>query len=169
MKSNVFLPRDYLSNRGGAPALLGFLRYNFNPATIFLGDSGSLLIGFLLGCYGVLWSEKSATILGMTAPMMALAIPLLDTSLAIVRRFLRQQPIFTGDRGHIHHRLLDRGFTPRKVVLTLYAACGIFATLSLLTVWAPNVGIVIVLFCACTWIGIQHLGYLEFGVAGRMF
>ena len=152
-----------------AGALLGFLRYNFNPATIFLGDSGSLLIGFLLGCYGVLWSEKSATILGMTAPMMALAIPLLDTSLAIVRRFLRQKPIFTADRGHIHHRLLDRGFTPRKVALTLYAACGIFATLSLCTVWAPNVGLVIVLFCACTWVGIQHLGYLEFGVAGRMF
>jgi len=152
-----------------AGALLGFLRYNFNPATIFLGDSGSLLIGFLLGCYGVLWSQKSATILGMTAPMMALAIPLLDTSLAIVRRFLGQKPIFGADRGHIHHRLLDRGFTPRKVVLTLYAACGIFATLSLCTVWAPNVGLVIVLFCACTWIGIQHLGYLEFGVAGRMF
>ena len=152
-----------------AGALLGFLRFNFNPATIFLGDSGSLLIGFLLGCYGVLWSEKSATILGMTAPLMTLAIPLLDTSLAIARRFLRQQPIFGADRGHIHHRLLDRGFTPRKVVLTLYAACGLFATMSLLTMWSPNVGIVIVLFCACTWIGIQHLGYLEFGVAGRMF
>ena len=152
-----------------AGALPGFLRYNFNPATIFLGDSGSLLIGFLLGCYGVLWSEKSATILGMTAPMMALAIPLLDTGLAIARRFLRQKSIFAADRGHIHHRLLDRGFTPRKVVLTLYAVAGLFAILSLCTVWAPNVGLVIVLFCACTWIGIQHLGYLEFGLAGRMF
>ena len=152
-----------------AGALLGFLRYNFNPATIFLGDSGSLLIGFLLGCYGVLWSEKSATILGMTAPLMALAIPLLDTSLAIARRFLRQQPIFTADRGHIHHRLLDKGLTPRKAVLILYGAAGIFAILSLCTVWAPNVGLVLILFCACTWIGIQHLGYLEFGMAGRMF
>jgi len=152
-----------------AGALLGFLRFNFNPATIFLGDSGSLLIGFLLGCYGIMWSEKSATILGMTAPMMTLAIPLLDTSLAIIRRFLNQKPIFTADRGHIHHRLLDRGFTPRKVALTLYAVCGVAAILSLLTVWTPNVGMVIVLFCACTWIGIQHLGYLEFGAAGRMF
>ena len=62
---------------------MAFLRYNFNPATIFLGDCGSLLIGFLLGCYGVLWSQKSATILGMTAPILALSIPLLDTSLAV--------------------------------------------------------------------------------------
>jgi UDP-GlcNAc:undecaprenyl-phosphate GlcNAc-1-phosphate transferase len=59
-----------------AGALIGFLRYNFNPATIFLGDSGSLFIGFLLGCLGAIWSEKSTTILGMTAPLMALSIPI---------------------------------------------------------------------------------------------
>src|SRR5712692_312642 len=69
-----------------AGALLGFLRYNFNPASIFLGDCGSLSIGFLLGCYGVIWSQKSATMLGMTAPLMALSIPLLDTCLAVGRR-----------------------------------------------------------------------------------
>jgi UDP-GlcNAc:undecaprenyl-phosphate/decaprenyl-phosphate GlcNAc-1-phosphate transferase len=108
-----------------AGALLAFLCYNFNPATIFLGDSGSLLIGFLLGCYAAIWSNKSATLLGMTAPLMALSIPLLDVALAIVRRFLRRQPIFAADRGHIHHRLLDRGFTPRRVVLMLYGLCGL--------------------------------------------
>ncbi|HVN81926.1 MAG TPA: hypothetical protein VMW38_23280 [Terriglobia bacterium] len=62
-----------------AGALLGFLRYNFNPASIFLGDSGSLTIGFMLGCFGVIWGTKSATLLGMTAPLITLAIPLLDT------------------------------------------------------------------------------------------
>ena len=67
-----------------AGALIGFLRYNFNPASVFLGDCGSLLIGFLLGCYGVMWSQKSATLLGMTAPLMALAIPLLDAALSII-------------------------------------------------------------------------------------
>ena len=97
-------------------ALLGFLAFNFNPASIFLGDSGSLMLGFLLGCYSILWSEKSATILGMTAPLIALAIPLLDTSIAIARRFLRRKPIFGADRSHIHHRLLARGFTPRRAV-----------------------------------------------------
>ena len=115
-----------------AGALLAFLCYNFNPATIFLGDSGSLLIGFLLGCYAAIWSNKSATLLGMTAPLMALSIPLLDVALAIVRRFLRHQPIFAADRGHIHHRLLDRGFTPRRVVLVLYGLCGLAAAFSLL-------------------------------------
>ena len=152
-------------------ALAGFLRYNFNPATIFLGDSGSLLIGFLLGCYGVLWSQKSATMLGMTAPLMALAIPLLDTALAIVRRFLRQQPIFTGDRKHIHHQLLNKkGMTPRRVALILYGVAGICAILSLLMSLAREqfTGLILVIFAAVTWVGIQHLGYIEFGTASRM-
>ena len=114
-----------------AGALAGFLRYNFNPASVFLGDSGSLTVGFLLGCYGVLWSQKSATMLGMTAPLMALAVPLIDTGVAVARRFLRGQPIFSADARHIHHRLLARGLTPRKVALLLYGACGVAAGLSL--------------------------------------
>ncbi len=152
-----------------AGALLGFLRFNFNPATIFLGDSGSLFVGFLLGCFGILWSQKSATILGMTAPLMALAIPLVDTGLAIGRRFLHGKPIFSPDRQHIHHRLLDRGFTPRRVALLLYGACAIGAICALGVMNTTSSGLVIVIFCAATWIGIQHLGYIEFGVAGRMF
>jgi UDP-GlcNAc:undecaprenyl-phosphate/decaprenyl-phosphate GlcNAc-1-phosphate transferase len=152
-----------------AGCLFGFLRYNFNPATIFLGDCGSLFIGFLLGCFGVFWSEKAATILGMTAPLMALSIPLLDTLLAIARRYLRRKPVYMADRGHIHHRLLDRGLTPRKVVLILYAFCALGATCSLLMMSQRVPGIVIIIFCAMTWIGVQHLGYIEFGTAGRMF
>ena len=153
-----------------AGALLGFLRYNFNPASIFLGDCGSLFVGFLLGCYGVLWAQKSATILGVTAPLMAMAIPLLDTSLAIVRRFLRQQPIFTADRAHIHHQLLARGMKPRGVALILYAVGGVFASLSLLMTQMQDrySGAILVLFCGVTWVGVQHLGYLEFGTASRM-
>src|ERR1019366_4471351 len=87
-------------------ALLGFLRYNFNPASIFLGDCGSLTLGFLLGCYGAVWSEKSTTLLGMTAPLMVLAVPLLDVCLAVLRRFISGKPIFLADRAHIHHKLL---------------------------------------------------------------
>jgi UDP-GlcNAc:undecaprenyl-phosphate/decaprenyl-phosphate GlcNAc-1-phosphate transferase len=153
-----------------AGALLGFLRYNFNPASIFLGDCGSLLIGFLLGCFGIIWSEKSATVLGMTAPLIAFAIPLGDVALAVVRRFLRRQPILMGDRAHIHHRLLDRGFTPRRAALMLYAVCGLAAALALLTDIAQDKlgGLVVILFCAAAWIGVQHLGYAELGIAGRM-
>jgi UDP-GlcNAc:undecaprenyl-phosphate GlcNAc-1-phosphate transferase len=153
-----------------AGALLGFLRYNFSPASVFLGDSGSLLIGFVLGCYGVVWSQKSATILGMTAPLMALAVPILDVVLSILRRFLRGQPIFTADRGHIHHRLLDRGLTPRRVALLLYGVCGLFAALSLMQSVFQNQfsGLILVIFCAAAWIGVHNLGYREFGTARRL-
>lgn len=153
-----------------AGALLGFLRYNFNPASIFLGDSGSLTVGFLLGCYGILWNYKSTTVLGMTAPLIALSLPLLDTGVAITRRFLRRQPIMAPDTSHIHHRLLARGLTPRKVALLLYGACGVAAALSLLSTVAQDQyrGLIILLFCAVAWIGVQHLGYVEFGVASQM-
>jgi UDP-GlcNAc:undecaprenyl-phosphate GlcNAc-1-phosphate transferase len=153
-----------------AGSLLGFLRFNFNPASIFLGDCGSLWIGFLLGCYGVLWSQKSATVMGMTAPLMALSIPLFDTGLAIIRRLLRGQPLFGADRGHIHHRLLDRGLTPRRVAVVLYGFCGLAAAFSLLQsmVRFQYGGLVILLFCAAAWIGIQHLGYVELSTTGRL-
>jgi UDP-GlcNAc:undecaprenyl-phosphate GlcNAc-1-phosphate transferase len=152
-----------------AGCLIGFLRYNFNPASIFLGDSGSLLIGFLLGSYGVIWSQKSATMLGMAAPALALGVPLLEVGLSIMRRFVRNEPIFAGDRGHIHHRLLDRGFTPRRVALLLYGACGVAAILSLLqsAIHGRLAGLAIVFFALVAWAGIQYLGYAEFGAARR--
>jgi UDP-GlcNAc:undecaprenyl-phosphate GlcNAc-1-phosphate transferase len=124
-----------------AGCLLGFLCFNFNPATVFLGDCGSLLIGFLLGCFGIIWTQKSATLFGITAPLMALSMPLLDVGLCIVRRWLRNQPIFSADRGHIHHKLLDRGLSPRQAVLLLYAFCGAVAILSLVQSFINHLGI----------------------------
>jgi UDP-GlcNAc:undecaprenyl-phosphate GlcNAc-1-phosphate transferase len=149
-------------------ALLGFLPYNFSPASIFMGDCGSLTVGFLLGCFGVIWSAKAATLLGMTAPLIALAIPLLDTALAIARRFLRRQPIFGADRGHIHHRLLARGFTPRRVAYVIYAGSGIVAALALLLTSTHAGGIALVVFCGVVWLAVQYLGYEEFDAARRM-
>jgi UDP-GlcNAc:undecaprenyl-phosphate GlcNAc-1-phosphate transferase len=151
-------------------ALIGFLRYNFNPASIFLGDSGSLMIGFLLGCYGVLWSQMSATLLSMTAPLMALAIPILDVCLSIARRFLRRTPIFGADRGHIHHRLLDRGLSPRRVALLLYAVGGLSALFSVLQslVHSRLSILILALFCASAWIFVRSLRYVEFGVVRKV-
>ncbi len=153
-----------------AGALLAFLRFNFNPASVFLGDSGSLWIGFLLGCYSVIWCQKSATFLGMTAPMMALAVPLFDTGLAILRRFLRRQPIFAGDRGHIHHRLIDQGLTPRRAALILYAASALAAAFAVIASVVPNELRVFVLFafCAAAYSGIRYARYPEFGVLGKV-
>lgn len=150
-----------------AGCLLAFLRYNFNPASIFLGDSGSLTIGFLLGCFGVIWSQKSATLLGMLAPMMAFSLPLFEVTLSILRRFLRNQPIFQPDRGHIHHLLLGRGLHPRMVALILYTACGVAALLSLLQSSLSNHlgGFIILLFCVLSLLGIRRLDYVEFRTA----
>jgi UDP-GlcNAc:undecaprenyl-phosphate GlcNAc-1-phosphate transferase len=154
-----------------AACLLGFLCFNFNPATVFLGDSGSLLIGFLLGCYGAIWTQKSATFLGMAAPMMVLAIPLLDVSLSVVRRLLRNRPVFGADRGHIHHRLLDLGLHPRQAVLLIYAGCALAAGFSLLQrlVHAPQFSILLlVLFGFALWVGVRYLNYAEFSVARQL-
>jgi UDP-GlcNAc:undecaprenyl-phosphate GlcNAc-1-phosphate transferase len=152
-----------------AGCLLGFLRYNFEPASIFLGDSGSLTIGFLLGCFGLIWGYKSATAVGMVAPMMLLTLPFLDVGLAIGRRFLSMQPIFGADHGHIHHRLLARGLRPRHVALICYFGCGIAGIVSL---WASQSGpqlaaFLVIAFAALVWIAVSHLGFTEFRSARR--
>ncbi len=154
-----------------AGCLLGFLRYNFNGASVFLGDSGSLLIGFMLGCYGALWSEKSVTLVALTVPLLAVSIPLIDVVLSILRRFLRNRPIFQPDRGHIHHRLLDLGLSPKKAVLTMYAICAVVAILSLLASALHNQfsGLIVIVFGGAVWIGIRQLDYTEFASASRMF
>ena len=151
-------------------ALLAFLRFNFNPASIFLGDCGSLTIGFLLGCFGAIWSQKSATLIGMAAPLIALAVPLMDTGIAVARRFLRHQPIFSPDRNHLHHRLLDRGFSARKAALIVYGACGVAALFSLLLTMPSNRfgGVLLITFCVVAWVGIQLAGYIEFDTARHL-
>ena len=149
-------------------SLLGFLRYNFSPASIFLGDSGSLLLGFILATLGVVWSQKSATLIGMTAPVTLLAIPLLDTVLAVARRFLQLRPIFEADRDHIHHRLLARGLTPRHAVLLLYGFCGVAAILSLLQNSLPERSFVILILCFIAMaVGVRRLRYVELSALGR--
>jgi UDP-GlcNAc:undecaprenyl-phosphate GlcNAc-1-phosphate transferase len=154
-----------------AGALVGFLCYNINPATVFLGDSGALLIGFLLGCYGMIWTQKASTLLSMLVPLLALSIPLLDVSLSVLRRFLSNQPIFGADRGHIHHRLLERGLSPRKAMLVLCLFAALAAALALLGtsfLGGRYQGFVILLFCIAAWAGIQQLRYSEFDVARRL-
>jgi UDP-GlcNAc:undecaprenyl-phosphate/decaprenyl-phosphate GlcNAc-1-phosphate transferase len=153
-----------------AGCLLGFLRYNFSGASVYLGDSGSLSLGFLLGCFGALWSEKSVTLVALTVPLLAVSIPLLDVVLSVVRRFLRNRPIFQADRGHIHHRLLDRGLSPKSAVLTMYGLCALVAILSLLASALHNQfsGLIVILFGGAAWLGIRQLDYTEFASASRM-
>jgi UDP-GlcNAc:undecaprenyl-phosphate GlcNAc-1-phosphate transferase len=113
-------------------ALIGFLPYNFNPASIFLGDSGSLFIGFTLAALSVEGAQKASTAVAVAIPLIAFGLPVLDTGLTIVRRFISRRPLFDGDREHIHHKLLERGWSQRRVVLVLYCICALFGLLALL-------------------------------------
>jgi UDP-GlcNAc:undecaprenyl-phosphate GlcNAc-1-phosphate transferase len=151
-------------------ALLGFWFYNFSRATMFLGDSGALLIGFLAGSCGIMFNERT-TAFGSLAPLMLLAVPLADASLSIVRRFILNRPIFAPDKGHIHHRLVDRFLTPRRAVLVLLlwatfgAVFGLLLSASAPVLWQ---GAIVVAFCATGWAGIKQLRYSEFKVAAKL-
>ena len=154
-----------------AGALLGFLLFNFNPATVFLGDSGALTLGFLLGCFGIIWMEKASTSWGIALPLLVLSIPLLDVSLSILRRALKGHGIFAADRGHIHHRLLDHGLSAKKSALALYlmAAPGIAAALVISSGSAEAYHFFAVLaFCLIAICGVLRLRYPEFRIAGRL-
>lgn len=142
-------------------ALLAFLRFNFAPASVFLGDCGSLTIGFLLGCFGLVWSQHATSVVGLVAPLMALALPLTDVGLAISRRFLRNVPIFQGDRGHIHHRVLALGFSTRTTALILYAACCAFASLAVMATVTHKALPFLVLLVVLVGLGISRLKYPE--------
>ncbi len=104
-----------------AGALLGFLCFNFNPASIFMGDSGSNFLGFLMALVSLETSRKGPTAVALFVPMLAAGLPILDAALTMVRRALMREGLFVSERGHIHHRLLDIGLTHRRAVLVLYA------------------------------------------------
>lgn len=104
-----------------AGGCLGFLPFNFNPAQIFMGDTGSLFLGYILAAISIEGTLKSATAITFFAPVLALGIPILDTSMAIVRRVLRKQSPFAPDKEHLHHKILNIGMGQRKTVLILYS------------------------------------------------
>jgi UDP-GlcNAc:undecaprenyl-phosphate GlcNAc-1-phosphate transferase len=113
-----------------AGALLGFLRYNFNPASIFMGDAGSLFVGFVLASTALETHQKSTTAVALLVPIVALGLPIGDTLLAMTRRVVRGQPVFASDAGHIHHRLMARGLSHRATVLALYGISIVLAAVA---------------------------------------
>jgi UDP-GlcNAc:undecaprenyl-phosphate/decaprenyl-phosphate GlcNAc-1-phosphate transferase len=153
-----------------AGAILGFLRFNFNPATIFLGDCGSLFIGFMLSALALEGAQKAPTAIAVAIPVVSFGLPILETTLSVLRRLISGRPLFTADREHIHHKLLQQGLSPRQVVIALYAVSALFALLSLFLLWpeGPTLGLVMVVIGTGVWFGVQHLGYLEFGEIRRV-
>jgi UDP-GlcNAc:undecaprenyl-phosphate GlcNAc-1-phosphate transferase len=153
-------------------ALLGFLRYNFRPARIFLGDSGSLFVGFMVAVLSVHGSTKSATAALTLAPLLLLALPILDTGLSIVRRWLRGKPVFGADEHHLHHRMLAIGLTHVRAVVLLYVMAAGLAVLGIVLASGPQKTVAVTALAgaaasvALLLFAIKRLGYHEFVEAG---
>ena len=115
-----------------AGAALGFLPYNFNPAKIFMGDSGSELLGFSIAAVSILGTVKSATIVVVIIPALVLGLPIFDTVMAIFRRLAKHQSIGTADKEHLHHRIMKAGFGQKRAVMILYCISGIMGIVAVL-------------------------------------
>lgn len=147
-------------------AILGFLIFNFNPASIFLGDTGSMLIGYLVAGLGILSSYKSETAVALMIPFIALGVPIFDTILAIVRRWSKRLPISAADKKHIHHVLLSMGLSHRKAVLILYGCCIVFSSVAILMAVSQNIlGVIFLLTIGIvTFVGVRVFGMLDFSL-----
>jgi UDP-GlcNAc:undecaprenyl-phosphate GlcNAc-1-phosphate transferase len=147
-------------------ALLGFLVFNFNPARIFMGDSGSYLLGYVLATSVLAGAtaQKASTAVSLLVPCLALGVPIFDTLFSMVRRFLERRPIFSPDRGHIHHRLLDMGLTHRRAVLTIYAVSAIFsvAAIAISMGQAWHVGVALLASSAVLFALVRAAGYFDY-------
>lgn len=119
-------------------ACVGFLRYNFNPASIFMGDSGALFLGFTLSVISLLGVMKTTAAIALAVPLLIVGVPIFDTASAIVRRIRHKRPIGEADKGHIHHRLLGRGFDQRQTVLIIYVWCTALAIGAYAVRYAPG-------------------------------
>lgn len=142
-----------LSGRGDAAALsaglfgacVAFLRYNFHPATIFLGDSGALLIGFALGSISLLNVSRTAALTSLIIPLIVAGVPIIDTFSAIIRRMRAHVSLSSADKGHIHHRLIQEGYDQRQAVLLIYLWC-ILLSLGAATINQVGVAMRVVIF-----------------------
>jgi len=169
-----------------AGSILGFLKYNFYPAKIFLGDSGSLLLGFLLAVLSIQGSTKGAAAIAILTPILALGFPIMETLLSMIRRLLKSIRIidypanngtatslsikgfspFKADKDHVHHRLLQLGFSQRKAVIILYGACGALSVLAFISVAIKNINVIALMGAVVIafFIGIRSLKYQEFKI-----
>jgi UDP-GlcNAc:undecaprenyl-phosphate/decaprenyl-phosphate GlcNAc-1-phosphate transferase len=120
-----------------AGACLGFLRHNFFPARIFMGDSGALALGFLLAAVSVQGLLKTASTVVLLLPLLVLAVPILDTSFVVARRLKHGEPISQPDQAHLHFRFLRRGFSQRRAAVTMWAWCAVLGGAALATRFIP--------------------------------
>ena len=145
-------------------ASLGFLKYNFHPAKIFMGDTGSMFLGYNLSVLAIMGFTKSFTVLSLVTPILVLAIPILDTLFAIIRRKLNNKPIFKPDKNHLHHCLLNYGFSHRNTVLIIYAVSAVLALCGLIMTYLnPAQGMCLLVVISVIII----YGAMKLGVIGK--
>jgi len=144
-------------------ACLAFLIFNFNPASIFMGDSGALFLGFTLATISLMGVMKSTATIALAVPLLIIGVPIFDTASAIIRRVLHQRPIQEADKGHIHHRLLGRGFDQRQTVLIIYVWCVALAGAGYAVRWSagPIKAIALLALFAITGFMAHWLGLFE--------
>lgn len=144
-------------------SLAGFLRYNFNPASIFLGDSGALFVGFILAALSVLGTQKAVTAVAVVVPILAFGFPVVDTVMTMGRRLVSRRPMFEGDNEHIHHMLLARGWSQRKVALVLYGVCASFGLAAVIfpATGSKVTGVLLFVVSVAIIIAVGHLRYHE--------
>ena len=144
-------------------ALLGFLKYNFNPAQIFMGDTGSLLLGFLLATLSIKGALVSSTTASILIPFIALGLPIFDTLFAFLRRIITGKNPFSADKEHVHHRLLSFGLNQKQTVTILYITCILFCGIAFALTAAQNemAASLLLIFGVIIYTGIRRLGYIE--------
>ena len=146
-----------------AGGIIGFIRYNFNPATIFMGDTGSMFIGYMLAAISVYGAVKTAATIALIVPAIALGLPIMDTAFAIMRRYTNGRPIFQPDKGHLHHRLLAMGMNQKQAVLLMYAISAVLGIAAVL--WAEVDGfyaaLIIAVIITAVAIGAKKIGILN--------
>ena len=151
-------------------ALLGFLPFNFPPARAFLGDSGSMVVGFVLAGLAVEGSTKGPTLVAISVPILAFAVPVFDTTITLLRRLVRGQRLFDRDAEHLHHKLSRIGFTPRQVAGTIYLASAAFALVSMLFI-NPGVrsfAVVLIMLGGGTFLMVRYLRLHEINELARL-
>ena len=128
-------------------SLTGFLYFNFSPAKIFMGDCGSIFLGFTIASASVMCATKSATLVGLALPLLALGVPIFDTLFSMLRRFIERRSMFAADRGHFHHKLIDLGLNQRYVVVTIYIVTLMATGLGMFMMVTRNSDSLVVFFC----------------------
>ena len=162
-----FVRPDYLVSLGFAAiagALLGFLRYNFNPASIFMGDGGSYFVGYVIAALAIMGSMKSQLGATLLIPLLALGVPIFDTLLSPIRRWALGHKMFYPDKGHIHHHLLAKGLSSRRSVLIIYGISFMLCITGIIVIHIRNsmVGMFLIALIIIFFVVIRKLGYLEY-------